>query len=272
MAIKVAIAGIVGRMGRMLATECQAAEDFEVVGGVEYAESPYLNQSLEQSLGLIGHQGWVREKLSELPSFDLLIDFTTPAATLSHLDYCRQNKVAAVIGTTGFSELEQQLIREAASEIAIVHAHNYSVGLTILLDLVQQASAHLGPEVDTEIVEWHHNQKVDAPSGTAYALLDAVQSGWRQNNGTTPSLVHGREGVMGSRPRAEVGLHALRGGDVVGEHHVLFAASGERIELTHRASSRVNFAQGAMRAGRWLLLRQDRGLFDMRDVLDLKRP
>ena len=268
MSIKVAIAGIAGRMGRTLAEQVQRVDDLELIGGVERAGSPWLGQSLATGLSLSGATGSITQDLAALPAFDVLLDFTTTQSTLVHLETCLTRRAAMVIGTTGFMPNETMKIKQASKQITIVHAHNYSVGLTLLLDLVQQTSAKVGAEADVEILEWHHNQKVDAPSGTAYALLDAVKAG--RQDAVGPS-VHGREGLVGARPKGEIGLHAVRGGDIIGEHQVLFAMNGERIELTHRAASRANFAEGALRAARWGFASGAPGLFDMRDVLGLDR-
>ncbi len=266
MSIKVAIAGIAGRMGRALAEMVHAAQDLELVGGLERVGSPWLGQSIEAGLSLPTAPGAIIADLTALPAFDVLLDFTTTQSTLAHLPICLERRAAMVIGTTGFTADETMKIKQASEQITIVHAQNYSVGLTLLLDLVQQASSKVGVEADVEILEWHHNQKVDAPSGTAYALLEAVKAGRQNNDG---SSVHGREGLVGARPAGEIGLHAVRGGDIIGEHQVLFAMNGERIELTHRAASRANFAEGALRAARWGVAGAAAGLFDMRDVLGL---
>ena len=268
MTTKIAIAGIAGRMGQTLANMVQQADDLELVGGVEHSDSPWLGQTIGTALSLPGASGQVVETLDALPVFDVLLDFTTTRSSLAHLKTCIARDAAMVIGTTGFTSPETAQIQQAAGQIAIVHAHNYSVGLTVLLDLVQQTSEKLGPEVDVEILEWHHNQKVDAPSGTAYALLGAVTAGRRNEQA---AIVHGREGQVGERIKGEIGLHAIRGGDIVGEHQVLFAMNGERIELTHRAANRANFADGALRAARWVVAHDGPGIFDMRDVLDLDR-
>jgi 4-hydroxy-tetrahydrodipicolinate reductase len=268
MTIKVAIAGIAGRMGRTLAEMVHGADDLELVGGLERAGSPWLGQSIDAVLGLPAAKGDVLGDIAALPAFDVLLDFTTTQSTLAHLTACLTRGAAMVIGTTGFTVDEATKIEQASNQITIVHAQNYSIGLTLLLDLVQQTSSKVGSEADVEILEWHHNQKVDAPSGTAYALLEAVKAG--RQHAIVPS-VHGREGLVGARPAGEIGLHAVRGGDIIGEHQVLFAMNGERIELTHRAASRSNFAEGAVRAARWAIASGSAGLFDMRDVMGLDR-
>ena len=268
MLIKVAIAGIAGRMGRTLAEMVHAADDLELVGGLERAGSPFLGQSIEAGLSLPSAKSKIVDDIADLPAFEVLLDFTTTQSTLAHLATCLTRGAAMVIGTTGFTADEAVKIQQASTQITIVHAQNYSVGLTLLLDLVQQTSSKVGAETDVEILEWHHNQKVDAPSGTAFALLEAVKAGRQNAHG---SSVHGREGLVGARPAGEIGLHAVRGGDIIGEHQVLFAMNGERIELTHRAASRSNFAECALRAARWGIASGLTGLFDMRDVLGLDR-
>jgi 4-hydroxy-tetrahydrodipicolinate reductase len=266
MLIKVAISGIAGRMGRTLAEMVHAADDLDLVGGLERAGSAWVGQSIETGLSLPSAKGVISADIATLPAFDVLLDFTTTQSTLANLETCLNRGTMMVIGTTGFNVAETMKIEQASTQITIVHAQNYSIGLTLLLDLVQQTSSKVGPEADVEILEWHHNQKVDAPSGTAYALLEAVKAGRQDASG--PS-VHGREGLVGARPAGEIGLHAIRGGDIIGEHQVLFAMNGERIELTHRAASRSNFAEGALKAARWGIAGGAAGLFDMRDVLGL---
>ena len=266
MSIKVAIAGIAGRMGRTLAEMVHAADDLDLVGGLERAGSALLGQSIEVGLSLPSAKGAISADIATLPDFDVLLDFTTTQSTLANLETCLNRGTMMVIGTTGFNVDETMKIEHASTQITIVHAQNYSIGLTLLLNLVEQMSSKVGAEADVEILEWHHNQKVDAPSGTAYALLEAVKAG-RQDAGG-PSI-HGREGLVGARPIGEIGLHAIRGGDIIGEHQVLFAMNGERIELTHRAASRSNFAEGALKAARWGIAGGAAGLFDMRDVLGL---
>ena len=200
--------------------------------------------------------------LSPVP-FDVLIDFSAPAPSLQFLEACAAAKKPMVIGTTGFTDEEQASITATAMNIPIMQASNYSLGVALLTRLVGLASAALGDQADIEIVEMHHRRKVDAPSGTALSLLEAV----RAQLSLEASLVDGRSGLVGPRSEGEIGMHALRGGDVVGEHSVIFALKGERLELTHRASTRTNFAQGAVAAAKWLSTQSSAGLYGMEHLI-----
>jgi 4-hydroxy-tetrahydrodipicolinate reductase len=203
-----------------------------------------------------------------LSNANVVIDFTLPILTDELLVTAVEKKVALVIGTTGHSEAQKHAIAEAAKSIPIVYASNFSTGVNLLFHLTQRAAAILGNEAfDIEVTEMHHQHKVDAPSGTARTLLDILnkETGTSYKN----DVAHGREGNVGPRPSKEIGMHTLRGGDVVGDHTVMFAAEGERFELTHKASSRMTFASGAVRAALWLEGREP-GLYDMQDVLGLK--
>lgn len=197
---------------------------------------------------------------------EVAVDFSSPAATVNLVEGAARALVPVVIGTTGHSEEERGMIREAGQDLPIVWAGNFSVGVTLLRHLVELAARALPEGFDIEIVEMHHGQKKDAPSGTAMHLLDAAKEG-RKDPGAR--VTHGREGQVGARPRGEIGVHALRGGDIVGEHTVLFAGPGERLELTHKASDRAIFALGALRAARWVI-GQPPGLYDMHEVLELR--
>ena len=200
--------------------------------------------------------------------FDVLIDFTRPEATLHHLSVCREHGLRMVIGTTGFDEAGLKAIRAAAEEIAIVFAPNMSVGVNLVLKLLQMAASVLDPEqYDIEVIEAHHRHKVDAPSGTALRMGEVVAEtlGWDLKE----VAVYGREGITGERPHKQIGFETIRAGDIVGEHTVMFATEGERVEITHKASSRMTFAKGAARACVWLAERE-KGLYDMQDVLGLR--
>ena len=200
-------------------------------------------------------------------SFDVLIDFTSVDSTLDHIEFCKEHKKKLVIGTTGFSAEEKLIIEHAARDIAIVFAPNMSVGVNLCLKLLQMAASVLGDEVDVEIIEAHHRHKVDAPSGTALRMGEVVAEALGRN--LDECAVYGREGKTGERDRKTIGFETIRAGDIVGDHTVMFAGIGERVEITHKASSRMTFAKGAVRAAVWL---QDKntGLFDMQDVLGLK--
>ena len=265
MDVRIAIAGVGGKMCRTLIEQIAVSEGLALVGGIEQRGSFLIGRKLSELSQSSKVSGAISDSIEGLPEFDVLIDFSTPDASLERLSECVEINKSVVVGTTGFGEDQMLRVQSAAQKIAVVHAHNYSVGLTLLLDLVERASTSFGGEADVEIIEMHHNQKVDAPSGTAYALLESVKAGQAQ-----PQVVHGRQGLVGQRQEGEIGLHAVRGGDVVGEHHVIFAMAGERIELTHRAHSRLNFAEGALRACRWVCQQSSPGLFDMRDVLGMR--
>ncbi len=265
MDVRIAIAGVGGKMGKTLIEQIALSEGLMLVGGIEQSASHLNGRKLSELKDSSKISGPIAGSVAGLPEFYVLIDFSIPAATLERITECVAIDKPMVIGTTGLSADQALRVKSASQKIPIVHAHNYSVGLTLLLDLVERASMSLGDGADVEIIEMHHNQKIDAPSGTAYALLDSVKAGKEQ-----PHVMHGRQGQVGQRKKGEVGLHAVRGGDVVGEHQVIFAMSGERIELTHRAHSRANFAEGALRACRWVHQLPSPGLFDMRDVLGMR--
>ncbi len=204
--------------------------------------------------------------LKVVDDFDVLIDFTRPEGTLEYLAFCRQHHKAMVIGTTGFDEAGKEAIRAAAEEIGIVFAANFSVGVNLVLNLLQQAAKVMGDYADIEIVEAHHRHKVDAPSGTALAMGEAIADAmnWKLDE----HAVYAREGHTGERKAQTIGFATVRAGDIVGEHTAMFADIGERVEITHKASSRMTFANGAVKAASWLKNKKS-GLYDMRDVLDL---
>jgi 4-hydroxy-tetrahydrodipicolinate reductase len=199
--------------------------------------------------------------------FDVLIDFTHPTVTLKNLAFCRKAGKAMIIGTTGFTVEEKQLLAEAGKDIPIVFAANFSVGVNLCLKLLDTAARVLGDDVDIEITEAHHRHKVDAPSGTAMRMGEVIADALGRD--LKEVAVYGREGQTGARDRQTIGFATIRAGDIVGDHTVLFAADGERVEITHKASSRMTFAKGAVRAALWLEGR-DAGLYDMQDVLDLR--
>src|SRR4051812_32299480 len=198
---------------------------------------------------------------------DVVIDFSLHTATLGIASVCAANKKPLVIGTTGHSDQETAQIKAFSSQIPMVIASNYSTGVNTLFWLTRKAAEILGPAFDLEILEMHHRQKKDAPSGTARTLAEILAQVRQQQ--LEKVLLHGREGIVGERTNAEIGMHSIRGGDVVGDHTVIFAGAGERVELTHKASSRETFANGALRAAAWVA-RQKPGLYDMQDVLGLK--
>lgn len=265
---RIAITGAAGRMGRVLIEACHQSEGLRLGAAIERPGSTMIGADAGELAG-IGRLGVeVVENLSSvLDAFDVLVDFTRPEVTLNNLALCREAGKRMVIGTTGFDEAGKQAIREAANDIAIVFAPNMSVGVNLSLKLLDLAARVLGDEVDIEIIEAHHRHKVDAPSGTALRMGEVVAAALGRDLRTC--AVYGREGNTGERDRKTIGFETIRAGDIVGEHTVMFAGIGERLEITHKASSRMTFAKGAMRAAAWLAGR-DRGLYDMQDVLGLK--
>jgi len=264
---RIAIPGAAGRMGRNLIDACQRADSLQLGVATERAGHDLLGSDAGLVAG-VGELGVaIGDDLeSAVDQFDVLIDFTAPAASLQHLAICRRHGKRIVIGTTGFSEEQKQQIDAAAREIAVVFAPNMSVGVNLCLKLLDMAARVLGDEVDIEIIEAHHRHKVDAPSGTALRMGEVVAGALGRDLNTC--AVYGREGITGPRERQTIGFETIRAGDIVGEHTVMFAAEGERIEITHKASSRMTFAAGAVRAAGWVASR-DAGLFDMQDVLGL---
>ncbi|MDJ0881585.1 MAG: 4-hydroxy-tetrahydrodipicolinate reductase [Gammaproteobacteria bacterium] len=264
---KIAIAGVGGRMGRTLIEASQQMDACELAAATERSDSSLIGADTGDLAG-IGHPLGipVSPSLEAAAEFEVLIDFTHPTITQQHLEFCLQHERKLVIGTTGCDEVLEQKIREAAESIAIVYAPNMSVGVNLCLKLLQTAARVLGDDVDIEVIEAHHRHKVDAPSGTALKMGQVVAETLGRD--LKECAVYGREGQTGERERKTIGFETIRAGDIVGEHTVMFAGIGERIEITHKASSRMTFAKGALRAAEWLSTRE-KGLFDMMDVLDL---
>lgn len=266
MATRVCIAGAAGRMGRML-LEASASAGCVLGAALERAASPCLGQDAHE-FGYPERGVMLSDNLAAaVAASDVLIDFTRPEATLSYLSACAKVGKPIVIGTTGFDEAGKAAIAAAAREIPVVFAPNMSVGVNITLKLIEQAARVLDADYDIEIVEMHHNQKVDAPSGTALKMGEVAAAA----RGTTLMAdgILSREGQTGARRRGTIGFAALRGGDVIGDHTVIFAGGGERIEISHKASTRGNYAKGAVKAAQWLIGKPP-GLYDMQDVLGLK--
>lgn len=266
MSTRVCIAGATGRMGRML-LEATSASGCVLGAALDRADSPHLGKDAKEfgypEPGII----LTADLNRALAASDVLIDFTRPEGTLEHLAACKQAKRPLVIGTTGFDEAGKAAIAAAAQAIPLVFAPNMSVGVNITLKLIEQAARALDADYDIEIVEMHHNQKVDAPSGTALKMGEVAAAA----RGTTLEAdgVLSREGNTGARKRGTIGFATLRGGDVIGDHTVIFAGGGERIEISHKSSTRGNYAKGAIKAAMWLAGKPP-GLYDMQDVLGLK--
>ncbi len=257
--MKVAVAGAGGRMGRTLIGAVLADRELALAAALEVAGSPALGQAAGSLK--------IAADLGALAGADVLIDFTRPEGTLAHLEACQKHGKAMVIGTTGFSEAQKARIAEGARRVPIAMSPNFAIGVNVVFRLAQTAAAALGDAYDVEIVEAHHRHKVDAPSGTALKLGELVAGALRRDLGKVAT--HGRSGDTGERPAKAIGFHAIRGGDIVGEHTVMFAGQGERVEIAVRSQSRMTYAAGALRAAKWLRGRAP-GLYDMFDVLGLK--
>jgi 4-hydroxy-tetrahydrodipicolinate reductase len=265
---RVAITGAAGRMGRTLIEAVHNTDGLELTVALERPDSTLLGSDAGELAGL-GKLGVVlgSDLAAASEGFDVLIDFTRPEPTLANLVICRRAGRCMVIGTTGFSEEQKLEIAAAANDIGIVFAPNMSVGVNLCLKLLDMAARVLGDEVDVEVIEAHHRHKVDAPSGTALRMGEVVAAALGRD--LASCAVYGREGHTGERDRRTIGFETIRAGDIVGDHTVLFAGDGERVEITHKASSRMTFAKGAVRAARWLMA-NNTGLFDMQDVLGLR--
>jgi len=264
--VRVAVAGSSGRMGRMLVEAITNTDDMTLAGALDLPGSAGLGQDAAAFLGRDSGTTITSDLQQGLGGAQVLIDFTRPEGTLAHLAVCRALGVNAVIGTTGFSEAQKAEIAEHAEHIAIVMAPNMSVGVNVVLKLLDVAARALQQGYDIEIIEAHHRHKIDAPSGTALKMGEVVAAALGRD--LKDCAVYAREGVTGERDPSTIGFATVRGGDIVGDHTVLFAGTGERIEITHRSNSRATYAQGSLRAARFLAGRS-RGLFGMDAVLGI---
>jgi 4-hydroxy-tetrahydrodipicolinate reductase len=265
-AIRVAIAGASGRMGRMLIEAVRASDDCVLAGALDIASSPAIGSDATAFLGVASGVPITADVRAGLANADVLIDFTRPEGTLEHLAACAQLGVKAVIGTTGFTPAQKEAIAAAAQKTAVVFAPNMSVGVNVTLKLLDMAARALSTGYDIEVIEAHHRHKVDAPSGTALKMGEVIAQAMGRD--LKDCAVYAREGVTGERDPSTIGFATIRGGDIVGDHTVLFAGTGERIEVSHKSSSRAGYAQGSLRAVRFLAAHRT-GLFDMFDVLGL---
>jgi len=265
--LRIAIAGATGRMGQMLIEAVRASDDLRLSGALDRPDSPALGHDAAAYAGQNTGVPITADLRQGLNDAQVLIDFTRPEGTLAHLQVCRALGVHAVIGTTGFTDAQKAEIAGIAQDIAIVMAPNMSVGVNVTLKLLEMAAKALSTGYDIEIIEAHHRHKVDAPSGTALKMGEVIAGALGRD--LKDCAVYAREGVTGERDPSSIGFATIRGGDIVGDHTVLFAGTGERIEITHKSSSRATYAQGSLRAARFLA-QQRRGLFDMFDVLLLK--
>ena len=264
--LRIAVAGASGRMGRMLIEAVLAAPDCQLAGALDIAGSAALGQDASAFAGRPTGVAISSDFAVALANAQVLIDFTRPEGSLAHLAVCRELGVKAVIGTTGFSEAQKTQIAGLAEHIAVVMAPNMSVGVNVVLKLLDQAARALAQGYDIEVIEAHHRHKVDAPSGTALQMGEVLAQALGRD--LKDCAVYAREGVTGERDPSSIGFATIRGGDIVGDHTVLFAGTGERIEISHKSSSRAGYAQGSLRAARFLADRE-RGLFSMNDVLGL---
>ncbi|MFV1982116.1 MAG: 4-hydroxy-tetrahydrodipicolinate reductase [Thiohalomonadales bacterium] len=266
--IKLGITGAAGRMGRVLLEACQNSDQTQLGVAIDRVDSSLIGTDAGEQAGLGSFNSKIVDDVSKVTSeFDILIDFTVPDVTMKNIEICRKTGKKIIIGTTGFTEQQKQTIADASKDIAIVFAPNMSVGVNLSLKLLEMTAKVLGDDVDIEIIEAHHRYKVDAPSGTALRMGEVIADTLGRD--LKNCAVYGRQGQTGERDRKTIGFQTIRAGDIVGEHTVMFADIGERIEITHKASSRMTFANGAIRAATWLV-QHETGLFDMQDVLGLK--
>lgn len=265
---RIALVGVSGRMGLCLIKAATLAEQAELTAAVSRPESSSVGKDVGELAGIARLDLSVCHDLAAVvDQFDVLIDFTRPEASLDYIEICRQASKKVVIGTTGYSDEQKALIAAAAKEIPIVLAPNFSVGVNLSLKLLEMTAKVMGDYTDIEVIEAHHRHKIDAPSGTALRMGEVVAATLGRN--LKDCAIYGREGETGARDRKTIGFSTIRAGDIVGEHTVMFADEGERLEITHKATSRMTFANGAVRAAIWLADKQP-GIYDMQDVLGLK--
>lgn len=261
----IVVAGAAGRMGRQLVQAILEREDLKLTGATEHPDSPHLGTDAGL---LVGNESLGVEIVPGIDSviapFDTVIDFTAPASTRALLKHAADKGTRVVIGTTGLDDNDQSLIKETAKKTSIVFAANYSVGVTLSLELLAHAAKVLGPDYDIEVIEAHHKHKVDAPSGTALAMGHSIANAIGKD--LKDCAVYAREGMTGARPEGTIGFSTVRAGEIIGEHTVLFVGQGEQLEVTHKATDRMTFARGAVRAAGWLASQAD-GLYDMADVV-----
>lgn len=265
--MRIAIAGSSGRMGRTLIEAVLQADDMELAAAFEQPDSAFLGRDAGELVGSPCSVAIRADFEAALAVADCLIDFTHPAGTLAHLAACRRRGVAMVIGTTGIEDQQKRQIQAAAQDIPIVFAPNMAAGVNLVFKLLDVAARVLDQGYDIEVIEAHHRHKVDAPSGTALRMGEVVAAALGRD--LKQCAVYGREGVTGERDPSTIGFATVRGGDIVGDHTVLFAGTGERVEITHKAASRMPYALGSLRAARFLAGRRN-GLYDMQDVLGLR--
>lgn len=266
---KIVIVGACGRMGQALLRCAKKVEGISIAGATEMAGHPAVGRDAGLAAG-IGEAGvpLTDDLKTALAGADVMIDFSVHEAVPGNLRHAVEMRRAVVLGTTGLNDAERAAVQRAAQVVPVVWAPNMSLGVNLLFALVEKAAGILGPDYDVEIIETHHRYKKDAPSGTAIRLGEKVAAGRGQALASVAN--YGREGIVGERPRGQIGIHAVRAGDAIGDHTVLFATEGERVELSHRATSRDAFAMGALHAARWVASQRPR-IYDMQDVLGLSR-
>jgi len=258
---KVIVCGARGKMGQELVSMILREKEWELVGAVEAPTHPDVGKEIAKKLRVVSHLEQVLQKDA------VIIDFTTPEATLKHLSIAKENKIPYVIGTTGFKASEIEIMKKVSSTIPILLSPNMGVGVNLLFALIKEV-AEILRDFDKEIVEIHHNQKQDAPSGTACRIAQIIAQ--VEGKDLSQFAVYGRKGIVGKRKKGEIGIHSVRGGSVVGDHTVIFAGEGERLEITHRAESRKIFARGALLAAKFIA-RKEPGLYDLQDALGIKK-
>ena len=265
--INVGVIGAGGRMGRMLIEAVQDNPQTTLTAAIERQGSSLVGADAGEvaAVGRLDVQ-IVDDLQSVINDIDILIDFSLPDATEQNMQICAANNVAMVIGTTGFNEQQERVLAAASEQVAIVYAGNYSTGVNLSLKLLDMAARAFGMDADVEVIEAHHKHKIDAPSGTAYMMAEAVAEARGQN--LKDVAIYGREGQTGAREAGSIGIHAIRGGEIIGDHTVMFIADGEVVEITHRARARMTFAAGAVRAATWIA-QQPTGQYNMQDVLGL---
>ena len=266
--VRVGVCGAAGRMGKTILEVCNDNNNIEVTAAIEYSGSPMLGLDAGDVAG-IGNLGvTITDNITSVADqVDVIIDFTLATSLSANIRKCVSANIKMVIGTTGLTQDDHGLINFASNDIAIMFAPNMSIGVNLCFKLLEMAAKVIGEDTDIEIIEAHHRHKKDAPSGTALHMGEVVAHALGRN--LKEVAVYGREGITGERDKKTIGFETIRAGDIVGEHTVMFVADGERVEITHKASSRKTFANGAVRAAQWLS-DKDKGLFDMQDVLDLK--
>lgn len=267
MAVRVGVCGAAGRMGKTIIEVCRDTDGVELAAAIEHSESPMLGMDAGEVAG-IGKTGiLITDDISDVTDqIDVVIDFTFAASVTANIKKCVAANIKMVIGTTGLTTEDYEQIEFAAKKVAIVYAPNMSIGVNLCLKLLEMAASVIGDDSDIEVIEAHHRHKKDAPSGTAIRMGEVVAHTLGRN--LKNCAVYGREGITGERDKKTIGFETIRAGDIVGDHTVMFATEGERVEITHKASSRKTFANGAVRAAEWLA-NKDKGLFDMQDVLNL---